>query len=85
MIAVLHQRQHDIVAGNARNQRHGMFPRHVLVLHTLQDAHRTAGFNQTAKQKMIAPVLDELARDEIGLVRIVRTDAPICRSLQAAS
>src|SRR6516225_5111768 len=58
VIAVLDQRQHHVIAGKARDQRLGMLPRHIRILHALEDAHRAAGLDHPAQQQMIAAFLD---------------------------
>ena len=41
-------------------------PRHVGILHALQDVHRAAGLDQAAEQQMLAAILDQLVGDRIG-------------------
>src|ERR1700730_8355716 len=84
MIAVLHQGQDDVVMGEPRHQLDGMPPRHIGVLDPLQDAYRAAGFDQSAEQEMAAPILDEAARDHMGLVGILRRPRPKARGFDLA-
>ena len=53
-----------------------MLPRHIRVGHALQDAHRAAGLDHAAEEKMIAAFLDQLPGDEIRLRRILRRPRP---------
>ena len=54
MVAVLHHREHHVVVREPRGQLDRVLPRHVGVLHALQDAHRAAGLDQAAEQEMLA-------------------------------
>ena len=58
VVAVLYQRQYDIVLCEARNQFDCMPPWHIGICNPLQDAHRTSGFDQPAEQKMSAAIFD---------------------------
>src|SRR6516164_8821174 len=58
VVAVLYQRQHDIVLCEARNQLDCMPPWHIGICNPLQDAHWTSGFDQPAEQKMSAAIFD---------------------------
>ena len=70
MIAVLHQRQRRRVAAEALHQRERMRKRHVFVPHALQHRGWRAGANHAAEQKVLAPVLDQIPGEAIGLARI---------------
>src|SRR5262249_54531790 len=48
VVAVLDEREHDIIAREVRGELDGMLPRHVGVLDPLEDAYRTAGFDHAA-------------------------------------
>ena len=50
MVAVLDQCQHDVVAGKPGHQFDRVPPRHVRILHALQNMHRATGFYQSAEQ-----------------------------------
>src|SRR6516225_9458569 len=60
MIAVFHQREHDVVLREARGQLDGMLPGNVGILYALENAHRTAGLDHAAEQKMAPSILDEV-------------------------
>ena len=51
-------------------------PRHVRILHALQDVHRAAGLDQPAEQQMLAAVLDQPLGDRIGRFGIFRRPHP---------
>ncbi len=85
VIAVLDQREHDVVAGEARRQLDRVPPGHVGILHALQDAHGTAGLDHAAEQEMLAAVLDQAAGDQIGLLGIGRRPLPGRRSPRSAA
>ena len=70
VIAILDQRQNYIVAGKTRNKFYGVPPRHIRIFDALQDMHRTARFYQTTEQQMPATILDQCARDRIGLLPV---------------
>ena len=53
------------------HQLGGVRPRHVGVLGALQDVHRAAGLDQPVAEEVGVAVLDQPARDRIGLVGIV--------------
>src|SRR5262249_3347215 len=57
VVAVLHQREHHIVAGKARGQLDRVLPRHIGILHPLENAHRTAGLDHVVEQEMGAALL----------------------------
>lgn len=84
MIAILHQRQHDIVTGQTMRQRERMLPWHIRVFCTLKDTNRTADIDRTAKQKMIAAFLDQLPSDRIRLA-IIGGPQPHASRLQLLS
>ncbi len=86
VVAVLHQSEHDVVARKARGELDRVLPRHVRVLHALQDAHRTAGLDHAAEQEMLTALLDQAAGDEIGLPRNTARAAPMrpCPRARAA-
>ena len=65
VVAILYQRQHDVILGEARNQFDSMPPWHIRIGDPLQDAHRAPGFDEPAKQKMAAAVFDEARRYRI--------------------
>ena len=67
-----------------RHQFDRVPPRHVGVLHALQDAHRASGLDQPAEQEMLAPLLDQPAGDRIGAFRILRRPQPGRRSSRSA-
>src|SRR3954465_6369941 len=75
MVAILDHGEHHVVAGQPVRQREGMLPWHVRVLRALQDAHRAADLDCSAEQKVIAALLDQCARDRIGLA-ILRWPEP---------
>src|SRR5215475_771751 len=56
MVAILDQREHDVVARDPRDELDRMLPGHVGVLDPLQDTHRAAGLDHAAEQKMVAPL-----------------------------
>jgi len=84
MVAVLDQGEHDVVLGKPRHQLDRMVPRHVRVLHALQDADRAAGLDHAAEEEMVASLLDERPRDQVRLVRVVRRPRPHARLLKLA-
>ena len=67
VIAVLDQRQYDVVAGKARYKFNGVPPGHVRIFDTLQNLNRAARLEQPAEQQEFAAVLDQRARDRIRL------------------
>src|SRR3954471_7498194 len=75
MVAILDQRKHNVVLRETRGELDSVIPRYVRVLHALQNAHWAAGLDHAAEQKMIASLLDQTARDRIGLA-IVRRSVP---------
>src|ERR1043166_9882591 len=70
VIAVLDEREHNVLARDARAQFSRMLPWHVGILHALQDANRAAGLNHAAEQKMLPSLLNQPARDWIGPVAV---------------
>src|SRR5215813_8332845 len=72
MVAVLHQREHDVVAGKASGQLDGVLPWHVGVLHALENPYRAAGLDHAVEQQVSASLLDQAAGDGIGLFGILR-------------
>src|SRR5712692_5324157 len=76
MVAVLHQREHDVVAGKASGQLDRVLPGHVGILHALEDPHGTAGLDHAVEQQVSASLLDEPAGDRIGLLGILRRSRP---------
>ena len=70
MVAVLDQREHDVIAREPGRQLDSVLPRHVWVLHPLQDADRAAGLDHGAKKKVVAAVLDQAAGNEVGLAGV---------------
>jgi epoxyqueuosine reductase len=72
MITVLDQGQHHVVAGKTRHQFDRVPPRHVGVLHALQDMHRATRLDQPAQQQMLAAFVNELPGDRIRFRRIFR-------------
>ena len=72
VIAVLDERQRDAVPRQMLDQLEGVPPGHVRVLHSLQDVDRAAGADRRAEQQMPAAVLDQAARDRVGLGGIER-------------
>src|SRR5262245_46231420 len=70
VIAVLDQREHYVVAGDARGEFDRVAPWHVGIGDALQDAHRTAGLDHAAEEQMLAPFLDQGAGDEVGPLRV---------------
>src|SRR5262245_54553395 len=70
VVAVLDEREHDVVAREARGELYGVLPRNVGVLDPLEDAYRTAGLDHAAEKEMVAALLDQAARDQVGLVPI---------------
>src|SRR5215470_2015574 len=59
VVAILYQRQHDVILCEARNQFDSVSPWHVRIGDPLQDAHRASGFDQPAEQKVAATICDE--------------------------
>ena len=49
-----------------------MLPRHVGVAHALDDVHRAAGLDRPVAEEVALAVLDQRARDDVGLARIAR-------------
>jgi hypothetical protein len=76
MIAVLYKGQSDRVASEVFNQLQRMGPRNVRVFHALQDMHGTMRTDDSAKQKIVSPVLEQLSRHRIGLGRILSRAQP---------
>ncbi len=70
MITILDQRQHNVIAGEARHELDGMAPWYIRVLYALQDMHRAACFDQPTEQKMFAAFFNQSAGDRIGLFTI---------------
>jgi hypothetical protein len=70
MIAVLHEREHDIVLREAGNELHRVRIGNVRVLHPLQNANRATELDRLVEQEMLASVLDQRARDRIGRIAI---------------
>src|SRR2546429_2365827 len=60
VVAVLHQREHDVIAGKARGQLDGVVPWHVRILDALENSHRAAGLDHTVEQEMAASLLDQV-------------------------
>jgi hypothetical protein len=76
VIPVLDQGEHDIVLCKARGQINRVLPGNIGILHALQDPHRAAGLDHALAQQVAPSVLDQAARDEIGLIRIGRWPLP---------
>src|ERR1700694_5944105 len=76
VVTVLDQGEHDVVVRQPGRELDRVLPGNILVLHTLQDAHRATALNQTAQQKMIASVFNQLARDEVRFLGIGRWALP---------
>ena len=66
VVAILDQGEHHVVASKARHQLDRMPPRHIGVLHALQDMHRTARFDEPTHQQMIAALFE---LEMLGLVK----------------
>ena len=70
MIAILDQGQGHAIPGKMFDQGHGMRPRHVGILHALKNMHRRMRIQRRAQQEIAATILDQRARDRIGIGRI---------------
>jgi hypothetical protein len=84
MIAILDQGQHNVIARKPRYEFDGMPPRHIGVLHALQDMDRAACLDQAAEQQMFAAIFDEFAGDRIRLFAVCRGPQPNALSLDLA-
>ena len=67
MLGAFDQGELDIVALQKIDERERVAPRHVGIAHALNDPHRTARIEGRTLQKMMSPLLDETARDRVGL------------------
>ena len=76
MVTVLHQGEHDVVAGEARRELDGVLPRHIRVLHPLEDANRAAGLGQAIEKQVMAALLDQPAGYRVGFFAIPRRPLP---------
>ena len=76
MVAILHQREDDVVLGKSCGQFDRVLPGHVGVLHALKDTDGTAGLDHAIEQKLASAILDQVARDRIGLLRILGRPVP---------
>ena len=76
MVAVLDQGEHDVVLRQAGGEVDGVLPRHVRVLHALQDADRAAGLDHAVEQQVTAPLLDQAAGDRVRLLAVLGRPLP---------
>jgi hypothetical protein len=65
VIAVLDERQYDIVARKSCREIDRMLPGHVLIHDALENTNRTTGLNHATEQQMVATLLDQAARYRI--------------------
>src|SRR6185312_11158970 len=75
VIAVLDHGQHHIVARQPLRQREGVLPRHVRIPRALQNADWTPDLDGAAEYEMATAILDQGARDRVGLA-ILRRPQP---------
>ena len=67
VIAILDQRQYDVIARKARRYFDRVLPGDVLIPHALEDANRATGLDHPAEQQVVAALLDQATRNEVRL------------------